>query len=377
MSCAEVTLALARPGTGAEDDALGSPEESSPGRLDLDGAALQRGRLEVFDALRLGMLQWSEGELTGCCARARELLGPLAERGLEAFEPVDTGPRGPQNDARWVRVAGPPRRIVEIAPYPAVAQPRYSGVSVVRDVTREYAIVDALRDAEEERETFAYRASHDLLGPARRTRMFCELLSSAGGLDPEKTNEFAVRAARSAERMAELVHALLEYSRSGNCARPLNLCAMDLRNVVARSLGARRVVLEIHRGAAIEVDVVGVVAAHAEALETVLAAVLGNALLYREPDRTAAVRVESLEEGNSIVLRVTDEGLGVAPEHLGKVFAPFERLHAYTAYPGHGLGLATARRWVERMKGTLELTASEPGEGSTFSVRLPKAGNDE
>ena len=72
-----------------------------------------------------------------------------------------------------------------------------------------------------------------------------------------------------------------------------------------------------------------------------------------------------------MVLKVADRGIGIEPKYHEKIFRIFERLHGYSRYPGSGVGLAIARRAVERMKGRIWVE-SEPGKGSTFCLELPK-----
>lgn len=334
------------------------------------------GERSVLADLGFGVLRWQRGTLVECSDRAHDLLGTEVQDATPIdfgrFDTVDLA-WGPdvKKGAVWMRALDDPDRIIEIAPFPR-DESAGDGVAMVRDVCHEFAIAVALKEAQDSREAFAYRASHDLLGPARRTRMFCELLSTSDGVEPLKAADFATRAARSAERMTELVHALLEYSRSGNRTRGLNPRALDLAPVVNRAL-AVQLAARPGQNASIDIDVDAVVLADAEALEHVLAAVLSNALLYCEPHAAPCLRIRSRVFEGSVEVTVEDEGIGIATEHLDKVFAPFERLHAHSTYPGHGLALATARRWTERMDGELELIRSEPGKGATFSIRLPSS----
>ena len=69
-------------------------------------------------------------------------------------------------------------------------------------------------------------------------------------------------------------------------------------------------------------------------------------------------------------LSVSDNGIGIEPEHHGKIFGLFERLHSNQDYPGTGVGLALVRKGVERMGGRVGIE-SEPGKGSLFWVDLP------
>ena len=72
------------------------------------------------------------------------------------------------------------------------------------------------------------------------------------------------------------------------------------------------------------------------------------------------------------VIRVADHGIGIEPKHHERIFQIFERLHGYSKYPGSGVGLAIARRAVERMNGRIWVE-SELGRGRCFCLELPKA----
>ncbi len=350
----------------------------SPARLaDNHEIGGQSDERRVLDVAGLGVLRWRGGHLVEASLRALTLLGvgaaDPASIDLRAFETVELA-LGPDVSKRavWLRALDDPERVVEVAPFPRPGESA-EGTAVVRDVSHEFVVAAALKEAQDNAEAFAYRASHDLLGPARRTRMFCGLLTSDESVAPHKAVEFAACAARSAKRMTELVHALLEYSRSGNQTRPLNPRAIDLAGAVQRALASQ---IEAHGGAVatVNLDVAATVFADLEALDQVLCAVLGNALLYHEPSVAPCIWVRSRVVEGRVELEIEDGGIGIAAEHLDKVFAPFERLHAHSAYPGHGLALATARRWVARMDGALDLGRSEPGAGSTFRIQLRQAG---
>ncbi|MGH7645735.1 MAG: ATP-binding protein, partial [Gemmatimonadales bacterium] len=96
---------------------------------------------------------------------------------------------------------------------------------------------------------------------------------------------------------------------------------------------------------------------------------LSNACKFTERGRIA---LEASRDGGWIVLRVGDSGIGMTPEQLGRLFEPFSQAEAATAskYGGTGLGLAITRRFCQLMGGDVT-AASEPGRGSTFTVRLP------
>ncbi|MBV8083444.1 MAG: response regulator [Chloroflexi bacterium] len=104
-------------------------------------------------------------------------------------------------------------------------------------------------------------------------------------------------------------------------------------------------------------------------LERVILNLVGNAVKYSPEGGEVRVRI-SREDGYAR-LTVTDQGIGIRPEDVGRIFDPFQRGGNVSGIPGSGLGLAGARRIVEMHGGTLEVDSS-PGQGATFSVRLPR-----
>jgi signal transduction histidine kinase len=84
------------------------------------------------------------------------------------------------------------------------------------------------------------------------------------------------------------------------------------------------------------------------------------------------VEVTAHREGGNVVIKVSDKGIGIAPQHLERIFQVFERLHTAQAYPVTGIGLAIVKRGINRMDGKIWVE-STPGKGSSFYISLPSA----
>lgn len=96
---------------------------------------------------------------------------------------------------------------------------------------------------------------------------------------------------------------------------------------------------------------------------------VSNALKFMVAGRQPQIRISAEPSENRVRLTVEDNGIGIAPEDLGKIFEAFQRLHGKQAYPGTGLGLAIVRKGAERMGGRVGVE-SELGRGSRFWVEL-------
>ena len=97
---------------------------------------------------------------------------------------------------------------------------------------------------------------------------------------------------------------------------------------------------------------------------------IGNAIKFRRPDVPPAVHVGVADDGGYREVTVRDNGIGIDPRYVDRIFMIFQRLHRSEEYPGTGIGLAVCKKIVERHGGTIRVT-SEPGQGSAFHFTLP------
>jgi len=122
----------------------------------------------------------------------------------------------------------------------------------------------------------------------------------------------------------------------------------------------------------------GIVMGERTTLAQVFMNLVNNALKFVAPGTSPLVRIFSERRDGWLRLLVHDNGIGIAAEHQGKIFAVFERLHGTEEYPGTGVGLAIVRKAMERLGGRYGVD-STPGCGSTFWIELKEAspnGND-
>ncbi len=220
-----------------------------------------------------------------------------------------------------------------------------------------------------ELEQFAYVAAHDLQEPLRMVTGYCRLLERRyqGKLDA-KAERFIAHAVEGAERMQRMIEGLLEYSRVGTRGGPLT--PTDSGAILQQACADLRGRIQA-AGARVSWDPLPVVMADATQLLRLLENLIGNALKFRgaEPPR---VHVSAHAREGEWLFAVRDNGIGIPPAERERIFALFQRLHPRSEYPGEGLGLAIARRIVERHGGRIWVE-SEPGRGATFYFTLPPA----
>jgi len=268
---------------------------------------------------------------------------------------------------------------------------------VSRDVTQKVALEEALRSAKDEAERakdeaerakdeaeranrakseFLSRMSHELRTPLNAVLGFGQLLEM-DDLNAEQHDSVG-QILKGGRHLLDLINEVLDIARIevGRIALSLEpvgvddavLGAVDLIRPLASERGVRL-------GTEVP-DALGYVTADRQRLKQVLLNLLSNAVKYNRPGGSVTVRCLRAA-GGEVRIEVIDDGPGIAPEYLNRLFVPFERLGAESSgVEGTGLGLALSKRLVEVMGGALEVDTA-PGRGSTFSLSLPSVESPE
>jgi PAS domain S-box-containing protein len=255
------------------------------------------------------------------------------------------------------------------APRLSEGEPRHVHLALT-DITELKTAQRALEEIDREQEAFSYSISHDLRSPLVTISNYAGIVLSEHGeqIDSESRGMLQ-RIESAAGRMEETLKGLLEYSALAR--EHLTFQTLDLTETVRDVLLEHRAAVQ-QSGAEIHVGVpMPTVRASRAALVRVLGQLLSNALKYRQPDQPPRVRITAESIERHVVIRMQDAGIGIEARHHERIFRIFERLHGYSRYPGSGIGLAIARRAVERMRGRIWVE-SELGKGSTFCVELPR-----
>jgi PAS domain S-box-containing protein len=234
------------------------------------------------------------------------------------------------------------------------------------DITERKRNEDELRRSNAELEQFAYVASHDLQEPLRMVANYTELLAKRyqGQLD-ERADKYIHYASDGAKRMQRLVTDLLAYSRVGSQGKPLSpVDSGQVLSAVVQSL--HRLIRETD--ARIAHGALPAVMADEVQLHQLLQNLLSNAIKFRS-DQPPRIAIEAIAQGPRWLFSVADNGIGMDMQYAERIFQMFQRLHELGKYDGSGIGLAIAKRIVERHGGTIWVE-SQPGVGTSFFFTL-------
>lgn len=210
---------------------------------------------------------------------------------------------------------------------------------------------------------FTYHVSHDLRAPLRAIASNCRILQQDFGSElSSQAQQYLDRQAKAATKLGRLVDDLLVLSRL-----PRQEMVRERIDVTALTRDAFSEALSIHPYSQTKLEVAEglVVEADPHLFRLAFLNILENAVKYSPAGGT--IRVGRKPDGTFFV---RDQGIGMEPQYLSKIFEPFQRLHRDDEYSGTGIGLANVKQVVERHGGNV-WAESQPGEGSTilFTVR--------
>lgn len=234
----------------------------------------------------------------------------------------------------------------------------------------------AARRVEETRRDFVANISHELKTPIGAIQLLAEAVEDAAD-DPEAVRAFATRMGRESRRLTALVTQLIELSRLQSDDPLHSAEEVDLDGVLVEAVercGERARAREV--SLVIAGDHGCVINGDEEQLTTAVSNLITNAINYSEPQRrvTAAVRRTSDTDGQFVEISVSDSGVGIAAKDVPRIFERFYRVDYARSRDdgGTGLGLAIVKHIAATHGGTVSVW-SKPGQGSTFTIRLPEA----
>jgi|GEM_PF-4805441 len=240
-----------------------------------------------------------------------------------------------------------------------------TALDITESKTQQQKLNDALLELErsnKELEQFAYTVSHDLQEPIRMIKSYAQLIIVKEHKSiNEKTSEYFSFIEESAERMHQLVSDLLRYSKINTGAKISE--EIDCNTIVNEVLSDLRFSIE-ELNAIIETDKLPTIKGDRTQIRQLFQNLIQNALKFRS-ERRPEIKLSGRENGTCWLFTVSDNGIGIERQHLGRIFIIFQRLHTREEYPGTGIGLALVKKIIERHGGNVWVE-SEEGKGSTF-----------
>lgn len=237
----------------------------------------------------------------------------------------------------------------------------------VKERTRQLTI------ANQELEQFVYSSYHDLRSPVRAIKLYAELAlkgTSYSSPLPDETNEYLQTIVSESDRLFKLLDSILIHGRLGQYAEQLQPVSL-LEALYVVLVKFQPYINEIQAEIELPNDDAFVMG-NPNLLSQIFTNLLDNALKYRLPDTKTKVIFQIREIDGYIGIDVSDNGIGIPSEYFHKIFQIFQRLHTIDEYPGAGIGLATVKKSVDLLNGTIYVS-SVVNKGTTFHLRIPKA----
>lgn len=235
------------------------------------------------------------------------------------------------------------------------------------------AAEEKLKSINIELEQFAYSASHDLKEPLRMIGSYVTLIKRKLGTDLDKnTLEYIGFITDGVGRMEKMLNDLLQYSRLGRNKDQLK--DHDLNDTLLMVIQNLMTSME-HTNTAIYSSPLPVLSSSAVEMIQLFQNLISNSIKFRKPNIAPVIGITYHDGAENHRFMFMDNGIGIPEKNRQSVFNIFERLHSIQDYEGSGIGLATCKKIVNNLGGTIWVEP-EKEDGTTFVFTIPKGGNN-
>jgi PAS domain S-box-containing protein len=267
-----------------------------------------------------------------------------------------------------------PNRILCLIVTDLTQQKRLEAERAARTAAEQVA--EVLRAADRRKDEFLAMLGHELRNPLAPLQHGLQVLDRIGSREPDAQHARSIMR-RQLETLIRLVDDLLDVSRVTQGKIKLQLVRTDLKTVVGRALEGTRTLLDEH-GHRIEVQLPdGAVPVDVDVVRMtqVITNLLNNAVKFTPGGGRIELSVITEPQARRVIVRVRDNGKGIAPDMLPRIFDLFTQADPGVSRSegGLGIGLTLSRQLVETHNGTLEATSAGLGQGSEFIIQLPLA----
>ncbi len=252
---------------------------------------------------------------------------------------------------------------------------RHVAISIIRDISLRKKAETALGErsrqlesANRELEAFSYSVSHDLQAPLRAIDGYARMILKKQGahFDDDTRARFDVIRS-SIVKMGQLINDLLAMARLGRLE--MRSCTVDVESMV-REVWKELTALQPGRTMTLRIGSMPPAMGDRSLVRQIVANILSNAVKFTRLRGETILEVDGCGQGDEVLYRFRDNGVGFNMAYHDKLFGMFQRLHAADEYEGTGVGLAIAHRIVQRHGGRI-WAESEEGKGATFYFTLP------
>jgi two-component system, OmpR family, sensor histidine kinase SenX3 len=263
------------------------------------------------------------------------------------------------------RSSGPPRTVTaRVAPLSSRLV-----LALVEDRTTERRVEAVRRD-------FVANVSHELKTPVGAIKLLAEAVSDASD-DPEAVERFAKRMCTESDRLARMVQQIIELSRLQGDEPVEAPHVVDVDDVIARSvdftvMDAQNKGIKVVTGGTPGLRIFG----NEEQVSAAITNLVANAVTYSGTDSTVLVTTKTVDD--MVEISVVDQGIGIPPDELDRIFERFYRVDParHRSTGGTGLGLSIVKHVAATHGGEVRVWSLE-GQGSTFTLSLPRSRQEE